>query len=96
MNDHSASLFASRLRSGFLGICAAFGLAGTAFAGPQETEAGLGETIGEAMLSEGTGTQEGLSAWLPAFKDRALAAGGFLGHAGGFERRRIFAKGRSQ
>lgn len=75
MNDHSASLFASRLRSGFLGICAAFGLAGTAFAGPQETEAGLGETIGEAMLSEGTGTQEGLSAWLPAFKDRALAAG---------------------
>jgi lytic murein transglycosylase len=33
------------------------------------------ETIGEAMLTEGTGTQEGLTQWLSTFKDRALAAG---------------------
>ena len=50
-------------------------LAAPASAGPQETEAGASEVIGEAMLSEGTGTQTGLDAWLPAFRDRALAAG---------------------
>jgi lytic murein transglycosylase len=33
------------------------------------------ETIGEAMLTEGTGTQEGLTQWLSTFRDRALAAG---------------------
>ena len=50
-------------------------LAGPALAGPQDTEAALGETIGEAMLTEGTGTQDGLTQWLDRFKDRALAAG---------------------
>ncbi len=50
-------------------------LAAPASAGPQETEAGASEVIGEAMVSEGTGTQTGLDAWLPAFRDRALAAG---------------------
>ena len=31
--------------------------------------------IGEAMLSEGSGTQEGLTNWIVAFRDRALQAG---------------------
>lgn len=44
-------------------------------AGPQDTEAAMNETIGEAMLTDGTGTQQGLTAWIAAFKDRALAAG---------------------
>ena len=35
----------------------------------------MNETIGEAMLTDGTGTQQGLTAWIAAFKDRALAAG---------------------
>lgn len=35
----------------------------------------MSETIGEAMLSEGTGTQDGLNDWITAFRDRALAAG---------------------
>jgi lytic murein transglycosylase len=46
-----------------------------AHAGPQDTESAMSETIGEAMLTEGTGTQEGLTQWLGGFKDRALAAG---------------------
>lgn len=53
----------------------ALALAGAAQAGPQDTEAGLSETIGEATLSEGTGTQDGLNLWLDGFRDRALAAG---------------------
>ncbi|WP_430465490.1 lytic murein transglycosylase [Tabrizicola sp.] len=53
----------------------AFPLSEPAFAGPQDTEAGMSETIGEAMLSEGTGTQDGLNDWITAFRDRALAAG---------------------
>lgn len=53
----------------------ALALTGPAFAGPQDTEGAMGETIGEAMLSEGTGTQSGLDTWLTGFKDRALAAG---------------------
>jgi len=50
-------------------------LAAPAHAGPQDTEAAMSETIGEAMLTEGTGTQDGLDQWLVAFRDRALAAG---------------------
>lgn len=50
-------------------------LFGPAHAGPQETEAGLSETVGEAMLTEGSGTQDGLNQWLQAFAERALAAG---------------------
>lgn len=50
-------------------------LATPAHAGPQDTEAAMSETIGEAMLTEGTGTQNGLDQWLAAFRDRALAAG---------------------
>lgn len=50
-------------------------LSGPAGAGPQDTEAAMGETIGEAMLSEGTGTQAGLQEWIAGFRDRALAAG---------------------
>lgn len=50
-------------------------LATPAHAGPQDTEAAMSETIGEAMLTEGTGTQNGLNQWLAAFRDRALAAG---------------------
>lgn len=50
-------------------------LAQAALAGPQETEAGASETVGVATLSEGSGTQAGFEAWLPGFRDRALAAG---------------------
>lgn len=50
-------------------------LAAPAHAGPQDTEAAMSETIGEAMLTEGTGTQDGLDQWLAGFRDRALAAG---------------------
>lgn len=50
-------------------------LAGPAFAGPQDTEGAMDVTTGEAMLSEGTGTQEGLANWIAGFKDRALQAG---------------------
>ena len=50
-------------------------LAAPAHAGPQDTEAAMSETIGEAMLTEGTGTQDGLDQWLATFSDRALAAG---------------------
>jgi membrane-bound lytic murein transglycosylase B len=50
-------------------------LATPAHAGPQDTEAAMSETIGEAMLTEGTGTQDGLDQWLATFSDRALAAG---------------------
>ena len=53
----------------------ALALTGPAFAGPQDTEGAMGETIGEASLSEGTGTQSGLDTWLTGFRDRALAAG---------------------
>ncbi len=35
----------------------------------------MSETIGEAMLTEGTGTQDGLDQWLVGLRDRALAAG---------------------
>ena len=65
----------SAARSGWIGICLALALASPAAAGPQDTEAGLSETIGEAMLTEGTGTQDGLNQWLVPFKERALAAG---------------------
>jgi membrane-bound lytic murein transglycosylase B len=50
-------------------------LAAPAAGGPQDTEAGLSETVGEAMLSEGTGTQTGLDQWLEGFRERAMAAG---------------------
>ncbi|TXI00911.1 MAG: lytic murein transglycosylase [Pseudorhodobacter sp.] len=50
-------------------------LAGPAHAGPQDTEAAMDVMIGEAMLSEGSGTQEGLTNWIVAFRDRALQAG---------------------
>lgn len=56
-----------------LGLWLALALPGQT--GPQETEAAMNETIGEAMLIEGTGTQQGLDKWLVAFRDRALAAG---------------------
>jgi membrane-bound lytic murein transglycosylase B len=64
-----------KARAGLMGAGLAFVLAGAAQAGPQDTEAGLSETIGEATLSEGTGTQDGLNRWLEGFRDRALAAG---------------------
>jgi len=48
---------------------------GQVLAGPQDTEAAMSETVGEAMLTEGSGTQEGLNGWLSTFHDRALAAG---------------------
>ncbi len=56
-----------------LGLWLALALPGQT--GPQETEAAMNETIGEARLTEGTGTQQGLDKWLVAFRDRALAAG---------------------
>ncbi len=56
-------------------LALALALAAPAHAGPQDTEAAMNETIGEAMLTEGTGTQDGLDQWLAAFRDRALAAG---------------------
>ena len=62
-------------RSAVLGFTLSLALATPALAGPQDTEAAMSETIGEAMLTEGTGTQEGLTQWLSTFRDRALAAG---------------------
>ncbi len=50
-------------------------LSGPAVAGPQDTEGAMGDTIGEAMLSEGTGTQSGLDTWLAGFRDQALGLG---------------------
>ncbi|NEY90053.1 lytic murein transglycosylase [Rhodobacteraceae bacterium KMS-5] len=35
----------------------------------------MSETIGEAKLTEGSGTQDGLNQWLAVFRERALAAG---------------------
>jgi lytic murein transglycosylase len=58
-----------------MSMAAALALTTPALAGPQDTEAAMTETIGEAMLTEGTGTQDGLTQWLSTFKDRALAAG---------------------
>lgn len=69
------AVFAKNARRGLMSIAAALALATPALAGPQDTEAAMTETIGEAMLTEGTGTQEGLTQWLSSFKDRALAAG---------------------
>jgi lytic murein transglycosylase len=69
------AVFAKNARQGLMSIAAALALATPALAGPQDTEAAMTETIGEAMLTEGTGTQEGLTQWLSTFKDRALAAG---------------------
>lgn len=69
------AVFAKNARRGLMSIAAALALATPALAGPQDTEAAMTETIGEAMLTEGTGTQEGLTQWLSTFKDRALAAG---------------------
>jgi len=69
------AVFAKNARQGLMSMAAALALATTALAGPQDTEAAMTETIGEAMLTEGTGTQEGLTQWLSTFKDRALAAG---------------------
>lgn len=57
------------------GALAALLWSGQVLAGPQDTEAAMSETVGEAMLTEGSGTQEGLNGWLSAFHDRALAAG---------------------
>ena len=74
MGDARA-VFAKNARQGLMSIAAALALATPALAGPQDTEAAMTETIGEAMLTEGTGTQEGLTQWLSTFKDRALAAG---------------------
>ncbi|WP_227751581.1 lytic murein transglycosylase [Tabrizicola oligotrophica] len=54
-------------------LCLALG--GPAGAGPQDTEAAMSETIGEAKLTEGSGTQDGLNQWLAVFRERALAAG---------------------
>jgi lytic murein transglycosylase len=62
-------------RSAVLGFTLSLALATPALAGPQDTEAAMSETIGEAMLSEGTGTQDGLNDWITSFQDRALAAG---------------------
>jgi len=62
-------------RSAVLGFTLSLALATPALAGPQDTEAAMSETIGEAMLTEGTGTQEGLTQWLSTFRDRALTAG---------------------
>ena len=74
MGDTRA-VFAKNARQGLMSMAAALTLATPALAGPQDTEAAMTETIGEAMLTEGTGTQEGLTQWLSTFKDRALAAG---------------------
>lgn len=72
---NTRAVFAKNARQGLMSIAAALALATPALAGPQDTEAAMTETIGEAMLTEGTGTQEGLTQWLSTFKDRALAAG---------------------
>jgi membrane-bound lytic murein transglycosylase B len=69
------AVFAKNARQGLMSMAAALALATPALAGPQDTEAAMTETIGEAMLTEGTGTQEGLTQWLSTFRDRALAAG---------------------
>lgn len=69
------AVFAKNARQGLMSMAAALTLTTPALAGPQDTEAAMTETIGEAMLTEGTGTQEGLTQWLSTFKDRALAAG---------------------
>ena len=74
MGDTRA-VFAKNARQGLMSMAAALALTTPALAGPQDTEAAMTETIGEAMLTEGTGTQEGLTQWLSTFKDRALAAG---------------------
>ena len=74
MGDARA-VFAKNARQGLMSMAAALALATPALAGPQDTEAAMTETIGEAMLTEGTGTQDGLTQWLSTFKDRALAAG---------------------
>jgi lytic murein transglycosylase len=74
MGDARA-VFAKNARQGLISMAAALALTTPALAGPQDTEAAMTETIGEAMLTEGTGTQEGLTQWLSTFKDRALAAG---------------------
>jgi lytic murein transglycosylase len=74
MGDTRA-VFAKNARQGLMSMAAALTLTTPALAGPQDTEAAMTETIGEAMLTEGTGTQEGLTQWLSTFKDRALAAG---------------------
>lgn len=69
---------ARHLGAGVVGLALALAspsLVSPVLAGPQDTEAAMNETIGEAMLTDGTGTQQGLTAWLAAFKDRALAAG---------------------
>ncbi len=57
------------------GFALVLALTGPTFAGPQDTEGAMGDTIGEASLSEGTGTQSGLDIWLTGFRDRALAVG---------------------
>ena len=72
---NTRAVFAKNARQGLMSMAAALTLATPALAGPQDTEAAMTETIGEAMLTEGTGTQEGLTQWLSTFKDRALAAG---------------------
>ena len=69
------AVFAKNARQGLMSMAAALALTTPALAGPQDTEAAMTETIGEAMLTEGTGTQDGLTQWLSTFKDRALAAG---------------------
>ena len=74
MGDARA-VFAKNARQGLMSMAAALALTTPALAGPQDTEAAMTETIGEAMLTEGTGTQDGLTQWLSTFKDRALAAG---------------------
>ena len=72
---NTRAVFAKNARQGLMSMAAALALTTPALAGPQDTEAAMTETIGEAMLTEGTGTQEGLTQWLSIFKDRALAAG---------------------
>jgi lytic murein transglycosylase len=72
---NTRAVFAKNARQGLMSMAAALTLTTPALAGPQDTEAAMTETIGEAMLTEGTGTQEGLTQWLSTFKDRALAAG---------------------
>ena len=72
---NTRAVFAKNARQGLMSMATALTLATTALAGPQDTEAAMTETIGEAMLTEGTGTQDGLTQWLSTFKDRALAAG---------------------
>ena len=69
------AVFAKNARQGLMSMAAALTLTTPALAGPQDTEAAMTETIGDAMLTEGTGTQDGLTQWLSTFKDRALAAG---------------------